>query len=50
MHAPVLTKPCAAACRAAYNMSEEEQGLLVRRVYPLGSCAGQLEEGDILTT
>lgn len=37
------------ACRAAYNVSEGEQGLLVRQVYPLGSCAGQVQEGDVLT-
>lgn len=36
-------------CRAAYNLSDEEQGLLVRKVYPLGSCAGQVQEGDVLT-
>ncbi|PRW44318.1 protease Do-like 9 [Chlorella sorokiniana] len=37
------------ALRAAYNMSEGEQGLLVRLVYPLGSCAGQVQQGDVLT-
>ncbi len=36
-------------CRAAYNMSEGQQGLLVRQVEPLGSCAGQVQEGDVLT-
>ncbi|KAI7845653.1 hypothetical protein COHA_000767 [Chlorella ohadii] len=37
------------ALRAAYNMSEGQQGLLVRQVEPLGSCAGQVQEGDVLT-